>query len=760
MKRKFSRRDMLKLMGLTAAGAIVAACQPTTTGPAVPTDKPTDAPVAEATAVPVEGEPTEAPTEKPAVEPTVAEPTAEPVAGDVATGYYNLADFESQTGKKIEAFNQAPFFDAKVASGELPPVAERLPENPLVFRTLDHIGEYGGTLRFDAIVVDGDWHLRHINAANTIEMPPDSAFDVVSTVFGWPMQPGLFESFGMSEDGTVFTGTIRKGLKWSDGVPVTTDDVAFRINDVLLNLDLNPVAMPWLVWGNGTTEFTVIDERTYQLKFAAPYGSFINAEISMWPGTYYKVIYPAHWLKQYHKDYADEAMLLAAMQEAEYSTMDEWRTFFGNKLGLFGCDNTFMDTGGKQFPTVNPYIIVEDQGNGNYLLERNPYFYMIDQEGNQLPYIDKLQRTYLADSEMQDLSIIAGNTDMSCMSISIDSYPLYKENETKGNYVALPLSAWQDQIFIVIMNEWAGINPPQLESVGMVPPENPPDASAYDEGISQVYGDVRFRRAMSMALDRDVFNESLFLGLGRPAQVAPRPGTPFYKEGMEESWAAYDPEAAIALLEEMGMVVGADGWRVRPDGKPFAVKYDYFVITGASTPGSELVKRYWEEVGIKVDIRLVDVNTWFTNLAGNNINEVTTWWLAGSGANLLQNWFLGPTMITPLWNRYTTYKDQVDETDWELILKYVPEWQQEMQESRMALKAAVSYEDQIKYGTRMWELQAEWLACIGTVTDTKAPMILSADIGNVEMAVEKNYNFITMMEASDCWYFKNAARRA
>ena len=581
MKKKFSRREMLKLMALTTAGAIVAACQPSSSGPsgpAAPTD--TTAPKEEATTAPKEEEKA---TEAPKVEPTVEKPTATPQVGDVDPGYYNLADFESLTNKKITQFKQSPFLDARVASGELPPVEKRLPENPLVFRTLDHIGEYSGTLRFDAIITTGDWHLRHINAANNIEMPPSPAWDVVSTVFGYPMQPGLLESFSMSPDGMVFTGTIRRGLKWSDGTPVTTADVEFRIKDILLNKELNPVPAPWLVWGGGETELVIIDSQTFQYKFAAPYGAFINAEIAMWPGTYYKLIYPAHWLKQYHKDYADEATLLAAMKEAELTSMDEWRTFFGSKLGLFGCDNTFMDTGGKEFPTVNPYIIKEDQGNGNYLLERNPYFYMIDQEGNQLPYIDKLQRTYLADSEMQDLSIIAGNTDMSCMSISIDSYPLYKENETKGNFVALPLSAWQDQIFITIMNEWAGIKPPLLKSVGMTPPENPPDDSVYDPGISEVYHDVRFRRAMSMALDRDVFNESLFLGLGRPAQGAPRPGTPFYKEGMEEAWAQYDPEAAKALLDEMGMVVGADGWRVRPDGKPFVMKYEYFVITGAST---------------------------------------------------------------------------------------------------------------------------------------------------------------------------------
>jgi peptide/nickel transport system substrate-binding protein len=274
-----------------------------------------------------------------------------------------------------------------------------------------------------------------------------------------------------------------------------------------------------------------------------------------------------------------------------------------------------------------------------------------------------------------------------------------------------------------------------------------------------VYGDLRFRKALSVALDRKTMNESLFLGLGRPAQVAPRPGTPFYEDGMEESYAQYDPEMAKSLLDEMGMKdTNGDGWRERPDGKPFAMKYDYFVITGASTPGSELCKRYWEAVGIKVDIKLVDPGYWWESLQPNNINEVTTWWLSGSGANLLQDWFLGPSMLNPLWNNYTSYKGKVSDEDWQLILQYVPEWQREMQDLRQQLKAEPNEQKRNEIAKRVWQLQAEYLPIIGIATDTKAPLIISADLGNVEMAPEKNYNFITIMESSEGFFFKNPDR--
>ena len=171
-----------------------------------------------------------------------------------------------------------------------------------------------------------------------------------------------------------------------------------------------------------------------------------------------------------------------------------------------------------------------------------------------------------------------------------------------------------------------------------------------------------------------------------------------------------------------------------------------------------MAKRYWEAVGIKTTLKLVEPTYWFESLANNNINEATTWWLAGSGANLLQNWFLGPSMLNPMWNNYTRYKGQVSDEDWELILQYVPEWQREMQDLKQALKAEPNEQKRNEIGKRMWQLQAEWLPIIGVATDTKAPLIISADLGNVEMAPDRNYNYITVMEGSEQWFFKNPER--
>jgi peptide/nickel transport system substrate-binding protein len=388
---------------------------------------------------------------------------------------------------------------------------------------------------------------------------------------------------------------------------------------------------------------------------------------------------------------------------------------------------------------------------------------MVDQQGNQLPYLDSISRSFSSDQQVDIMAIISGQVDVSCMSLSLEDYPLLKENEARGNYNALPLPAYIDQLFVTGFNAGAGIKPPTITSLGSTALASSVAAdSAYDPELAVVYGDVRFRRAMSVALNRQVFNDTIFLGLGRPTQTAPRPGSPYYKNGMEEAYASYDPEQAKKWLDEMGLKdIDGDGFREKPSGKPLTIKFEYFVISGASTPGAELCKRYWEDVGIRTDVRLVDTGYWWNNLQPNNLNEATTWWFPGTNADLLQQWFVGPSMLNPLWNRYTTYiNSNISRDEWNnKVLPYVPEWQREMQDLKLQIRSEPDPQKRLEIGIRVWELQAEWLPIIGVVTDAPNPMVVSKDIGNVEFVEDSNFNYITVMENSECFYFKNPARR-
>ncbi|MBT3273713.1 MAG: ABC transporter substrate-binding protein [Spirochaetales bacterium] len=651
----------------------------------------------------------------------------------IQPGYYNLADFEQMTGARITDFNEAPLLAERVAAGDLPPLEDRLPDTVLVMKSINEIGLYGGTLISTSFNTDQDWNLRHINILNLVETPASSSYDTVSTVLGAPLQPGILESFGMSPDGLVFTAKIREGLKWSDGVPVTTADVAFAMDDVFLNTELSPTPKPWLTWGQATTVVEIVDDYTFKATFGSPYGTFIESELRIWPSTFNRLMFPAHYMKMYHKDYAKQADLLKEMADEGYQTIDEWPEFFNDKLGMFGADAFELDNG-KVFPTLRPYVPIEDLGNGNVMFERNPYYPAIDEAGNQLPYIDYIRRTYVSDAEVLNMHIISGQTDYSCFTLTIDNYPLYKEHENDGDYTVMPLSAWQDQIQIYLFNMYTN-----------------------DEALRDVYGDVRFRRAMSVALDRETMNDSMYLGLGRPAQVAPRPGLSHYKDGMEEAWAQYDTDLAKSLLDEMGMKdIDGDGWRERPDGEEFVMKYEYFIITGASTPGSEFAQRYWEDVGVKVDVKQIDPGYYWDSLYPNNEQEATCWWLAGSGANLVQGWFLEFMIGTPDW---WELRSKIGTDEEQEIRDKMPEWAEEMVDIRLQLASEPSEARRNEIATRVWELQSEYLPVIGVATDTKTPFAISNDIGNVQIAEEMNYNMLTVMEFSEHWYFTDPERR-
>ena len=644
------------------------------------------------------------------------------IAQQKLEGYYNLSEFEKLTGKTIDKFNEAPMLKVKVAAGELPPVEKRLPKEPLVQIPWNEIGKYGGTLRFCGTYATSDVILRHIANLNLITRPP-GGMDVFSGLAG-PSQPGILESWSMSPDGKIFTAKIREGIKWSDGMPVTTEDLKYHIND-LRNKEVLPVTAKWLQWGGKETKLEIVDEYTFRFFFAEPYGAFVENEIRKWAGTWAKLIRPAHYLKQFHKNYTSWDELLPKMKKLGYNKKEEWANFYltVNPKGLYA--GRWML---PEYPTLDPYIFVKDLGGGNWTGERNPYFCMVDPEGNQLPYIDRYQRKHVANKEVLNMAIIAGNTDIQGQVLSIDDYPLYVEHEEEGNYNILLLPAWQDQLQIFLFN-----------------------LAHEDEVLRKILQDVRFRRAMSLAFDREHIKESVFMGTGRPAQVAPRPSSDFYEEGMEESYAQYDPEQARKLLDEMGLVdTNDDGWRDRPDGETLLIPFEFSLIGPFSIQGAEFAKRYWEDIGVKVAVKQVE-SSYRGELMKANKLVVTGWWLGGAGESLIQNWWFGFSIPAPEWKKWI-------ETNGEKGIE-PPPWAKEMVRLQEELVVNSSKEERIEIGKKIWRMQADKLVIIGLVAGGETPFVYSKDLGNIAGAEERGSTNIGVLEPASQWYFKNPERR-
>ena len=185
-----------------------------------------------------------------------AEPAMES-AGDAVTGFdmYNL-----DSGKiTITSFVEAPMLAARVADGSLPPVEERLPDNPLVMEPWEEIGTYGGTLRTTSLSPTWDPIIRHTANAELVEMLPSPSVHHANMV-GVETRPGVYEDWSISDDGTSWTFTLWRGMKWSDGEPVTTEDVRFFFEDIMENEELYPNYPVWLVRADEPPEYETVDD--------------------------------------------------------------------------------------------------------------------------------------------------------------------------------------------------------------------------------------------------------------------------------------------------------------------------------------------------------------------------------------------------------------------------------------------------------------------------------------------------------------------
>jgi len=511
---------------------------------------------------------------------TEEEPAAE---GD--NGSENQEPAEEVDVTQITEFKQAPMLD----SMELPPVKERLPiepklpnEMPADFLTFE-IGKYGGEL-------------------NTVTRSPnwDADFFVMSNepllntpgILGEEVTGNVLKGYEASDDQKEFTFFMREGLRWSDGEPVTTEDVRFAVEDVLFNEEVMPILPSWLHAGGNTNgdpmQFEVVDEYTFKISFTEPYGGFpIALAIQNWRG-YSDLLKPAHYLKQFHKDYAEAAELEKLISEADMgdATIDEdksqWVNFF-NYMDITEREMSHSNAVG--FPMLYPWTMKEM--NKTYALyERNPYYFKVDAQGNQLPYIDAVRSTIVQDTEVVGLKTIAGEVDFSRETTALNKMPLYRENEETGGYTAL------------------------LANMHLTPSDVFLNLTYNDEVWREVVQDLRFRQALNYAIDRDEIIETLYYGFAEPSEIID---------------STFDIEKANALLDEMGMEKGSDGYRMGPDGKRFSIPFEVQDAAPDIIPLAELLVEMWKEVGIHATVKTIDGTLWGTRNTANELKASIMW---------------------------------------------------------------------------------------------------------------------------------------
>lgn len=478
-----------------------------------------------------------------------------PVQADL---YNSPADYEAATGEKIADFSEAPELAEAVAKGELPPVVERLPAQPIVVKPEEAIGKYGGIMQM-AITGQNEktnevgtwWSMEPL----TIHSPKGVIVPNVATSWEW------------SEDYKTLTLKLREGIKWSDGVPFTADDIMFWWEDVVLNTDLTPTPHTLLTRGGQVAELTKVDDYTIQFVFAEPYALFTTYLGSWGFPRADPTSHPKHYLTKFHANYTDAAELEKAMKEQSFDT---WVDFFKNQSAVTNPEK----------PTIAAWIPQEWPPQPLQIHKRNPYYWKVDSAGNQLPYISEIQSTRTADRQATLLKTIAGDLDFSRMG-SID-LALMTDNKEKGNY-RFAYADWMPNAFCNIMFNY----------------------DTAEEAKKPLYNDVRFRQALSVAINRDEIIKLFYKGGVFASQVAPLRGDPYHGESdLFQSYAQFDPDMGNQLLDEIGLTArDAEGFRLAPDGSELLL----IVYVNTSWPAEcpevmEVVRGYWEAIGIKATI--------------------------------------------------------------------------------------------------------------------------------------------------------------
>jgi len=495
--------------------------------------------------------------------------------------YYNMTDYEKLTGKKITKFSEAPMLAELVKQGKLPPVEQRLPKNPVVVTPVEEVGQYGGTWRRAWLGPSDRAALTRIVSERALMFNKD----------GTNILPGQVESWTVSKDARVYTFKLREGMRWSDGEPVTTEDVIFWYEDFLLNKELNPTVPSWLTSGGKPCEVEKVDNYTFRVKFAEPNPLFLLNVCNNWAG---KLFYlPKHYLKQFHPKYTPKEKLDAMVKEAG---LQFWYQLFNAK----GPDEWYQN---PQCPVLYPWKSVSSSATGLMTLERNPYYYKIDPAGNQLPYIDRITHTLVGDVQMVVMKAVSGEIDMQMRHINFSDYTLLMENRAKGGYRVLQ---WKQAI---------GSDPMLCIN-----------QNVKDPVLRKIFEDRRFRQALSIAINRDEINKLVYMGLGKPRQCSLVSGVAFYDPEWEKMWAEYDPKRANDVLDKMGLKKrDKEGFRLRPDGKTLALTITF--ASGIFGPWSdvlELVKKHWEAIGVKVALQPVERTLYQTRCNAGDL-EVGVW---------------------------------------------------------------------------------------------------------------------------------------
>jgi peptide/nickel transport system substrate-binding protein len=636
---------------------------------------------------------------------------------------FELDEFEKQCNCKL-TFGDNPEIgklNARITGNptSLPPVKDRLPAEPLVIAPYESIGQYGGVIKgLSKGTESGTSDLLSIRHVNLVRYHDD-----LKTIV-----PNIAKSWRWNEDFTELSMTLRKGHKWSDGHAFTAEDIVFWYNDLILNKDVyEKTPDRWLFAGKPMT-VTATDKTTVKFAVPVPTPGIINR----FAVDYGQPFQPKHFLEKFMPKYNSKAEQLAK-EKGLKSAAELLKKYYGGSDWkdvptplLSGFDKQVV-------PTLESHIVIEDTATGRYMVA-NPYFHMVDTAGNQLPYIDAIDEAYVKDKEVQNLKITNGEVTFKQQAVFIEDFPLLKENESKGNYQVDLAPALGENVFYAL------------------------NTTVKDEVLRGIFNDIRFRQAMSLALNREEINEIVFLGQGTPMQSMPaEPATvSFVTDENKNHFIEHNPAEAKELLKAMGLKdKNKDGILERGDGKPLVIRLIYS-NQGAPVKLHELVRDYWGAVGVRVDLKEVTSDE-YRAAANNNDLEITTWKNDGvSGPTISQDF----TAFVPPFGDYFNPGTGFAWAAWKTSsgkegIEPPGDVKALYQQAEKFIQYPMGSEMSNQIGQEIMDLHVRNLWKIGTVGNIVNPIVHRNDLANFKKFQAKTYDYYwTYPYRSFQWYLK------
>ena len=591
-----------------------------------------------------------------------------------------------------QTYVETPSLTKAVAAGKLPSVDARLPEVPSVaeLNGTKSAGRHGGELH---MLISGNRELRLLMVYGYARLVGyDEKFDIV---------PDILESVDVVED-RIFTFHLRKGHKWSDGHPFTAEDFRYYWEDMASHKKISPVGPPRILLVNDKpAKFEVLDEWTVRYSWDDPNPFFLPALASASPLFIYR---PAHYLKQFHLKHQDRKKLIKLVRAER---LRGWVPLHFRRDRMRKFDN-------PELPTLQPWRNTTPLPATRFVAERNPFFHRVDQNGRQLPYIDRVLLVQ-ADSKLIAAKAGSGESDLQSRSLFFNNFTYLKASEARNDFKVRLWQTAKGSHFALY-----------------------PNLNITDPVWRKLVRDVRFRRALSLAIDRTLVNRVLYFGLAKEGNNTVLPQSPLFEESYRANWATYDIKQANKLLDELGLRRGTDGIRLLPDGR----RMDIIVETaGEKTEESdilELIRETWFEAGVRLFTRPLQREVFRNRIyAGQTLMSVWSGLENGLPTADMSPEQLAPThqvqLQWPMWGQHYETSGQFGEPP------DIPAGQELLALNKRWL-TATRRETRLQIWKRMLEIHADQIFSIGVIAGVRQPVVVRNSLRNVPVEGIYNWN--------------------